>query len=665
MQAIGALVPGIRLNLPDVGGAQQTEQTYMAAHGNSALHNTILLDGMPAQTNLTDGAVQNYIDNALDRRSGLPDERDLGREVGRRRARSTWCRRTAATRFTGPASSAAPHDNWHLQADNVDDYLQGRGLGSGARIDHLYDYNGAGGGPIVKDKLWYFGSVRHQGTYVQVPNTFQNDGSPGVEDAWISSFVVRGTWQATPQNKFAVTYQRNYKWKMHEIFLGGQEGLPIFPEQTAGYREPWLYYIAQAKWTSTVTSRLLLEAGYVGRHPALLRHLPAGNQHRSAAAPSGTRTRRTSTRSPADFVPHQGRTDRAVELAGSALGHRRRLSYVTGTHNIKTGLLYGVGQQPVDARHERRPLSDLPGRHARRQPVHARRATAGSRVQHADHPSSESDRRTSGSTRRISGRSASSRFNYGIRWEYLSEGQDAQDRVAGRFAPAAHYDAINCDTLPGMTCWKSWSPRLGAAYDLFGNGKTALKFSFGKYMTPDVEHVRQPVQSRSRRSPTRGPGPTRTATTSRRTARSVRATTRTSARSRTGRSIRISAASTTISGAPACSTSSGPAWRSTSTGIVARCRTPRFTRNRAVDPIADWTTTSVVSPLTGEPITRVSDQSEQERHHAGSVSDQHDRHILRSNIYNGFEIGANARLPRRISCSAAGVSSGRSTSTAR
>src|SRR5206468_10847728 len=65
MQSIGALVPGIRLNVPDVGGAQQTEQTYMASHGNSALHNTILLDGMPAQTNLSDGAVQNYIDNSL------------------------------------------------------------------------------------------------------------------------------------------------------------------------------------------------------------------------------------------------------------------------------------------------------------------------------------------------------------------------------------------------------------------------------------------------------------------------------------------------------------------------------------------------------------------------------------------------------------------------
>src|SRR5437868_7052252 len=31
-QSIGALVVGVRLNIPDVGGAQQTEQTYMATH---------------------------------------------------------------------------------------------------------------------------------------------------------------------------------------------------------------------------------------------------------------------------------------------------------------------------------------------------------------------------------------------------------------------------------------------------------------------------------------------------------------------------------------------------------------------------------------------------------------------------------------------------------
>jgi hypothetical protein len=37
---------------------------------------------------------------------------------------------------------------------------------------------------------------------------------------------------------------------------------------------------------------------------------------------------------------------------------------------------------------------------------------------------------------------------------------------------------------PGVTGYKDISPRGGVAYDLFGNGKTALKVNFGKYLEP-------------------------------------------------------------------------------------------------------------------------------------------------------------------------------------
>ena len=188
------------MNIPDVGGAQQTEQTYMATHGNSALHNTILLDGMPAQTNLTDGAVQNYIDNALIDES-VYQTSAISAESSAGGVRLNLVPKDGGNTIHGSGFFGGAHDDWGLQADNVDDYLRGRGLGSGARINHLYDFNGAGGGPIMKDKLWYFGSLRRQGTFIQVPNTFQNDGTPGIEDAWISSYVVRGTWQATPQQQ--------------------------------------------------------------------------------------------------------------------------------------------------------------------------------------------------------------------------------------------------------------------------------------------------------------------------------------------------------------------------------------------------------------------------------------------------------------------------------
>ena len=44
--------------------------------------------------------------------------------------------------------------------------------------------------------------------------------------------------------------------------------------------------------------------------------------------------------------------------------------------------------------------------------------------------------------------------------------------------------AITFPQTPGVTGYKDISPRGGLAYDVFGNGKTALKVNFGKYLEP-------------------------------------------------------------------------------------------------------------------------------------------------------------------------------------
>jgi hypothetical protein len=652
LQSIGALVPGIRLNTPDVGGAQQTEQTYMASHGNSALHNTILLDGMPAQTNLSDGAVQNYIDNALVaeatyQTSGVSAETSTGG------VRLNMIPKDGGNTLHGSGFLGGSSDNWHLQSSNLDNALVLRGLPTGARVEHLNDLNASAGGPIMKDKLWWFGSVRHQGTFVQVPNTFKNDGSPGIEDAWINSYVVRGTWQATPRNKFAVTYQRNYKTKLHEIVLGGQEGLPIFPEQSAGYREPVLYYIGQAKWTSPITNRLLAEVG-----------MSADILHYSDFVQPGTQQ----VRGTPAWYANASRLDTIAggTLVRTGVGQFNQLntpdqksavaslSYVTGSHTVKTGMLWGWGNNPtvIDMNADLYQIYQggtfVNGVYTLGRPVQIRAYNS---------PIVRSPELKANLGLYAQDQWAINRFtiSYGVRFEYLKEEIPAQHRDAGRFAPAQDFAAITCQTMPGMTCWSSWSPRLGLVYDLFGTGKTAVKASFGKYMTPDVStfaNLFNPsatftdtrtwtdTDTTGRILPTNGDniaqdneiGPSTNPNFGKITNRSLDPNFKREYNLQYNAGIQHELR---------------PGMAVTFNWYRRELYNTAYTRNRAVDPTADWTTASLVNPLTGDPITVY--QINQNKN--GIAPDLYLTNMtdtgLRRNVYTGFELGTSARLPRR------------------
>ena len=159
---------------------------------------------------------------------------------------------------------------------------------------------------------------------------------------------------------------------------------------------------------------------------------------------------------------------------------------MTGTHNFKTGLLYAWGNNPstIDMNGDLYQLyqggSLVGNQYTLGQPRQVR--VYNTPIERRPEARGERRRLRAGPV----GARTGSRSTTGSAGSILKEEIPAQERVAGRFAPAQHYDAVTCESMPGMTCWKSWAPRLGVAYDLFGNGRTALKMSYGKYMTPDV-----------------------------------------------------------------------------------------------------------------------------------------------------------------------------------
>src|SRR5262245_6692821 len=267
--SMGQLVPGVQLNQPDVGGSRAMQQTYMSTRGLTSANNIVQVDGLMINGLDGDGAVQQYINNAFIQEMTYQTA-GAGADISPGGIRVNIVPRDGGNQFHGSFFGAWNDGAW--QSDNLDDDLIRLGLNNVDKINKIWDFNFGIGGPIFKDKLWFYGSLRHwgvhspnSGTY-EVPagaNVFQcSTGAiscpQGVDDQQIKSAVLRLTWQASPRNKLSVFFDEIDKYRGHGFTTGN-----VTDALTASqiWTSP-LYNDAALKWTSTVSSQLLLEAGF-------------------------------------------------------------------------------------------------------------------------------------------------------------------------------------------------------------------------------------------------------------------------------------------------------------------------------------------------------------------------------------------------------------------
>ncbi len=468
MQAMAVAVPGAHLNLPDVGGSQQIEQNYISVHGNGSVHDTYMLDGLLINTTYSDGQIQQYVDNGAIQETTFQTSNVNALSSGGGMY-TNMVPREGGNDFHADFFGGGSGGDTFWQGNNLPTSFASRGLSAQNKTVKIQDINGAFGGPVFKDKLWFMLTGRDQTTFSQSGGSFYPNGAPGVQMGTIYAGTFRLTYQMNAKNKFSAFILRNWKYKNPEILDNTANGVPFDPSTAATQRTRWpMYYILQTKWTGTPTSKLVTEVGMSISHLDYNDLYQAGIQQVSFSPAWYAQT----TQSDAVLTKRYlaGGVQRYYQSTRNYFGGAA--TYVTGSHQVKVGVQYSFGPYHISANmngdgvavfnnglpstftaydtpyYQRPKLNDDTGVYAT-DTWHFKRVTV----------------------------------NAGLRMEHMSGEIEAENAPAGRFVPARSIPTINCNNKPGMGCWLNWTPRLGIVYDVFGNHKTAIKAGFGKYNT--------------------------------------------------------------------------------------------------------------------------------------------------------------------------------------
>jgi hypothetical protein len=484
-----AMVPGVQSLTLDVNSTQSMTGTatnfFFTSRGGRGNEGTVQVDGMNVGSAFGGGGVSSFAYDFVNAQevqvtvAGGMGESDRGGPA------FNIIPKTGGNNFSGTAF-ASTAGKWS-QSSNLDDDLRRVGITEPPGLIKNWDTNLAVGGPIKRDRLWFFNNIRSYGSYQDIPGLYANANATDpskwsyAKDLDVKARsaaakkieAIRLTSQLTPRNKvgFYFDYQSNCAGSAlvntgspcrergdDWIALGtpttSPESANMWPEREK---------ITQGTWSSPATNKLLFEAGVSSFSSKWGGYVPPG---------SSTGLVAVTEQSTAAGVLNPNFTYRGwASAASNNQQHniwRASMSYVTGAHSFKVGLqsAYEVYRQiqnvdnqlsytfnngtPTvftmrDGPHEQSNRTRYDGIYAQDQWTHGRLTLQGAlRYEHA--------------------------------WSWFPEGENgilADNQFGSRFI---------FPKQDGVTGFNDITPRMGAAYDVFGTGKTVVKVNLAKYL---------------------------------------------------------------------------------------------------------------------------------------------------------------------------------------
>jgi len=475
---MAALVPAIRASNTDVGGVLGDQTgAEVGAHGSRNGDGVSMIDGlrignMYISSNLTNMSLSPLLFDQVDiQLSGQAGE------TGTNGVIMNAIPKAGGNRFSGSAlvNGSGPG----LQGDNITDDLRARGVtGAASKLKTLYDINGAVGGPIKRDKVWFYATSRYftneyylASKYYAVDPTTVVRANDTDRQSYGGTYTYdnngRITWAMNEKQKLSTWYAYQYKVDPHwliQIFNASPEAVRV---------TEWHTQLSTTKWTYTATNKLLFEAGLMaGASPDTIKLDPEQVGTCPSQGSLAPRCISITEQTAGNFF-YRAPTGFDFDDRLPSQTFNGSMSYVTGSHNAKLGFELQRGHFWRGDNNESTggiwytTTAGVPALVTIQAPISGWQNNLNHNLGIFVQDRWTIDRLT---------------LTGGVRLDLQNESTQAFTAAPHRWLPNRNQSYAEVKDVPN---WKDINPRISTAFDVFGNGKTALKASASRGVEQD------------------------------------------------------------------------------------------------------------------------------------------------------------------------------------
>jgi hypothetical protein len=449
-----AQMPGVTLTTFDVGGNQSMQQSTMQIHGSTPGEQIFSYNGLDLNwPGANGGYTQFYTDHdSFEEFQVVSDGAPASVSIGG--VYMNMVTKSGSNALHGQA--AAYYATAATQASPKLPIFDGGPVNSGSPLFLDRDTTVGLGGPIIKDRLWLYGSYRRYDVDESILTVRDQAGNPVPDINHQTNTTLRSDWQANSKNKLSFIWLYNEQNRFYRRDGGYQ-----FVNKEASWRQIEPAYILQALWTSQISNNLLLDvrAGYNKEV------FPLGYQPGVTATDFTRQDLTLSTETGA--APYAFSNPAWVFKIAAAASYYK--GSMAGTHNFKFGVEFGDSFNPyvyqinqgINAQYNNGQALD----------VIAYGTPFTERTYFKDSSAYLQDAWTI--KRRLT-------LNLGVRYDrfasYYPKQSSSSDLTFPELFPPTTFPASG-----NLVEWNNFSPRIGAAFDVTGKGSSVVRLSYGRY----------------------------------------------------------------------------------------------------------------------------------------------------------------------------------------